>query len=40
MQVPNWDLIRIVSNLKLTDCISNWVKALQVAIDYAKRECM
>ncbi|KAL2720407.1 X-ray repair cross-complementing protein 5-like [Vespula squamosa] len=40
MQVPNWDLIRIVSNLKLTDCISNWIKALHVAIDYAKRECI
>ncbi|XP_035727906.1 X-ray repair cross-complementing protein 5-like [Vespa mandarinia] len=40
MQVPNWNLIKIVSNLELTDCISNWIKALYVAIDYVKRECV
>ncbi|KAI4495735.1 hypothetical protein M0802_008358 [Mischocyttarus mexicanus] len=38
MQVPNWDLIQFVSDLKLTDCVSNWIKALYVAIDLINRE--
>ncbi|XP_014599208.1 PREDICTED: X-ray repair cross-complementing protein 5-like isoform X2 [Polistes canadensis] len=38
IQMPNWDLIQIVSDLQLTDCVSNWIEALYTAIDLIKRE--
>ncbi|XP_015176860.1 PREDICTED: X-ray repair cross-complementing protein 5-like isoform X2 [Polistes dominula] len=38
IQMPNWDLIQFVSNLQLTDCVSNWIEALYAAIDLIKRE--
>lgn len=36
-QVPNWDLIKKLENLKCTNYCSNWVEALYAAVEFMKR---
>lgn len=40
IQVPTWELIKTISNLKHINCLSNWIEALYVANDYIKHECI
>ncbi|XP_046433001.1 X-ray repair cross-complementing protein 5-like [Neodiprion fabricii] len=40
LQVPNWNLVENVINLKCTKEKTNWVDGITVALDYIKRECV
>ncbi|XP_046749733.1 X-ray repair cross-complementing protein 5-like [Diprion similis] len=40
LQVPNWNLVENVINLKCTKEKANWVDGITVALDYVQRECV
>ncbi|KAK2580504.1 hypothetical protein KPH14_006239 [Odynerus spinipes] len=40
MEVPKWKLIKFILKQQHTTCLSNWIEALYVAIDYIEHECI
>ena len=36
LQLPNWDMIRMVDKIEVCDAPSDWVDGLVVALNFAK----